>query len=279
MSASKIPTVKLNDGHEIPALAYGLGTARATRGGPRDESLIELTKRPSRPVSSTSTELKCTATKQNSAKPFANPASPLLPLRHNQILLLRQPSLPDFFRVPRQARPRLRRPLPHPPPLLRRRLRHQARPYDPAKLRATWADLQSLKADGKARSIGVSNFLREHLEVLVAAGGVIPAVNQIEFHPYLQHGDLLDFHRQHSITTSAYGPLTPIVRNVGLRWVIDSGVVAITTSSKEERLRNYIEKVPSFKLTDEEVKGIAEAGRQKHYRAFFLNRYTEDDRS
>ena len=174
-------------------------------------------------------------------------------------------------------------------------------PYDPAKLQQTWADLEQLQREGKIRSIGVSNFLREHLEVVLETAKVVPAVNQIEFHPYLQHRGLLDFHREKGIVTEAYGPLTPIVRAVegpvaaiykrlaekygvsesvvGLRWVIDRGVVAITTSSKEERLRSYIEKVPSFKLTEEEVKEISEAGLQKHYRAFFTNRYPEDDRS
>ncbi|PKS09719.1 hypothetical protein jhhlp_004340 [Lomentospora prolificans] len=302
MSASKIPTVKLNDGHEIPVLAYGLGTARATRNGPRDASLIELTK-------------KAIATgflHLDGAQMYGNEEELGEAIRESNVprsslfVTTKYSSysapLPETFAasLAKLGLDYVDLYLIHHPFSGGSSGTERAR-YDPAKLQSAWADLEELQRQGKIRSIGVSNFIQEHLEAVLQTAKVKPAVNQVEFHPYLQHGTLLDFHKKHGITTEAYGPLTPITKNVegpvvpiykrlaekygvsesevGLRWVIDSGVVAITTSSKEERLRNYIEKVPSFNLTDDEVKEIAEAGRQKHFRAFFLGRYAEDDRS
>ncbi|KAI3011897.1 hypothetical protein CBS147346_812 [Aspergillus niger] len=61
-------------------------------------------------------------------------------------------------------------------------------------LQTAWAAMEQVKAAGKARSIGVSNFLRSHLEAILETATVPPSINQIEFHPYLQHGNLLDFH-------------------------------------------------------------------------------------
>jgi diketogulonate reductase-like aldo/keto reductase len=168
------------------------------------------------------------------------------------------------------------------------------------QLQVKWADLEAIKESGRAKSIGVSNFLQEHLETVLKTAKVTPAINQIEFHPYLQHGDLLDFHRKHNIAVSVYGPLTPITRNVegpvtaiwtrlaekygvsvsevGLRWCIDQGLVALTTSSKVDRLQTLISKIPAFKLTPSEVEEIAEAGKQIHYRSFWRNRFAADDR-
>lgn len=147
----------------------------------------------------------------------------------------------------------------------------------------------------------MSNFLQPHLETILATAKVPPAINQIEFHPYLQHGPLLDFHRSHGIAVSAYSGLTAVTKarpgplddvypglarkygvsegEVALRWVLDQGVVAITTSSREERLKAFLSKLPSFKLTPAEVKLIAERGREKHFRGFWNHVFKDDDRS
>lgn len=168
------------------------------------------------------------------------------------------------------------------------------------ELQARWAELEALKESGRAKSIGVSNFLQEHLETVLKTAKIPPAINQIEFHPYLQHGDLVDFHRKHNIAIAAYGPLTPIVTakggpvdeiwtqlakkygvsesEIGLRWVIDQGIVVITTSSKEERLERYIAKLHRFKLTPKEVSNIAELGNKKHFRGFWRAKFDSDDR-
>lgn len=176
---------------------------------------------------------------------------------------------------------------------------------DPQVLQAKWAEMEAIQASGRARSIGVSNYIQEHLDPILETAKVLPAINQIEFHPYLQHitqdrkSSLLEYHRAKGIAVSGYGGLSAITRaspgpvddeyaqlaakynvtegDVALRWTLDQGVVAITTSSKEERLRQYLAKLPSFQLTPEEVKAISDAGFKKHYRGFWRDQYADDD--
>lgn len=175
-----------------------------------------------------------------------------------------------------------------------------------AELRARWAQMEAARASGRARSIGVSNYLAPHLDATLAGATVPPAINQIEYHPYLQHqdgddGDLLAYHREKGIAVSAYAPLTAVTKakpgpldgiyaalakkygvgegDVALRWVIDQGGVAITTSSREDRLRGFLAAVPSFKLTPAEVEKIAVKGREKHFRGFWRHKFDENNRS
>jgi diketogulonate reductase-like aldo/keto reductase len=168
------------------------------------------------------------------------------------------------------------------------------------QLQGAWRAMEDVKASGKAKSIGVSNYVQKHLEATLKTAKVIPSINQVEYHPYLQHGDLAAFQKKHNIALSAYGPLTPVMRakggpvdevfgpltrkyyvseaEIALRWCIDQDIVTITTSGKEERLRDYL-RAMTFKLTPREVKDIAEAGDKKHYRAFWTAKYAEDDQS
>ncbi|KAG5660762.1 hypothetical protein KAF25_003368 [Fusarium avenaceum] len=168
-------------------------------------------------------------------------------------------------------------------------------------LQKRWAELEQIKESGKAKSIGVSNFLQVHLEAILKTAKVKPAINQIEYHPYLQHGDLLDFHKMHNIAVSAYAPLTPIVTakggpvdplytklaenygvtesEIGLRWVIDQDIIALTTSNKIERLEGYLSKLPTFQLTQDEVAEISKTGAKKHFRGFWKTKFDENDRS
>lgn len=170
----------------------------------------------------------------------------------------------------------------------------------PDRLQQVWAEVEEIHASGRARSIGVSNFLQEHLETIFRTAKTKPVINQVEYHPYLQHGDLVDFHRRHGIATAAYGPLTALTKaqpgpvddifvslarkygvtgsDVALRWIIDQGIVAVTTSNSEQRVRGYISKLPSFKLTPAEVQEISHLGSQKHYRGFFNDIYGPNDR-
>lgn len=170
----------------------------------------------------------------------------------------------------------------------------------PLDLQNKWSEMESILASGKAKSIGVSNFLQPHLETILQTAKVIPAINQIEYHPYLQHGNLVDFHRKHGIVTEAYSPLAAVTKGapgpldvvyerlagkygvsvgeVALRWTVDRGVVALTTSGKEERLRDYL-RICDFRLTDEEVEEIMEVGGRKHFRVFWRGKFGDDDRS
>lgn len=66
-------------------------------------------------------------------------------------------------------------------------------------LQNAWAAMEQIAASGKAKSIGVSNFYREHLDAILETCQVRPAINQIEYHPYLQHGDLIAYHKNKDI--------------------------------------------------------------------------------
>jgi 2,5-diketo-D-gluconate reductase A len=72
-----------------------------------------------------------------------------------------------------------------------------------------WRSLVGLREAGKALSIGVSNFLPEHLDAIVQATGVTPAVNQIELHPRWQQRELVAYHQAHGIVTQSWSPLAP----------------------------------------------------------------------
>jgi diketogulonate reductase-like aldo/keto reductase len=168
----------------------------------------------------------------------------------------------------------------------------------PEDLQKKWADMEAIHATGKAKTIGVSNFLKADLEAILKTAKITPAINQIEYHPYLQHGDLIDFQRKHNIATSAYAPLTAVIRakpgpldgtyehlarkygvtagEIALRWVIDQGIVALTTSGSEQRLKGY-QKIAQFKLTPKEVEEISELGKQKNFRGFWKNKFAADD--
>jgi diketogulonate reductase-like aldo/keto reductase len=168
------------------------------------------------------------------------------------------------------------------------------------ELQKAWADMEAVQAAGLARSIGVSNFLPKHLTAILKTAKVKPVINQIEFHPYLQRVELLNFHKEHGIATAAYAPLTAATKanpgpldnfmsrlekkyavsenEIYLRWCIDQDVVPITTSSKEQRLSDYM-RAMAIKLTPAEVKQINELGQQKHFMGFFKNEFEANDRS
>jgi diketogulonate reductase-like aldo/keto reductase len=84
--------------------------------------------------------------------------------------------------------------------------------YPVRQRRQSWRALEALRAKGKVRSIGVSNFTIRHLTELLAETKTVPAVNQVEFHPYLYQRDLLDFCVERGIVLEAYSPLTKGVR-------------------------------------------------------------------
>lgn len=167
-------------------------------------------------------------------------------------------------------------------------------------LQSAWAQMEKVQAAGLTKSIGVSNYSPKHLEATLKTAKVVPACNQIEFHPYLQRTELLSFHKKHGIATTAYGPLSAVTKakpgpiddfmaslakkyavsegEISLRWCIDQDVVPITTSSKEQRLSDYL-RCATFKLTPAEIKEINELGQKKHYRGFWAAKFDPNDRS
>jgi 2,5-diketo-D-gluconate reductase A len=120
----------------------------------------------------------------------------------------------------------------------------------------TYKAFEKIYADGRAKAIGVSNFLPEHLERLIGETSVVPAVNQIELHPQLQQGELRAFHDRHGIRTEAWSPLgqgkglleVPTVvavaqkhgrtpAQVVLRWHLEIGNVVIPKSVTPSRIK------------------------------------------
>lgn len=137
----------------------------------------------------------------------------------------------------------------------------------------TWRAFEKLAAEGRARSIGVSNFQPAHLQRLIEQTTTVPAVNQIELHPYLQQAELVDHHRQHGIATQAWSPIargaalddatvTDLARKRGktpaqvvLRWQLQEGHIVFPKSVTPSRIRENIH-VFDFELTDEDMGSI-----------------------
>jgi 2,5-diketo-D-gluconate reductase A len=119
---------------------------------------------------------------------------------------------------------------------------------------STWKTLEELQRDGRARSIGVSNFQVAHLERLAATSDVVPAVNQVELHPYFQNGQVDTYGRAHGIETEAWAPIAqgkvlndPVlaeiagragrsVAQVVLRWHIQRGNIVFPKSTTPSRI-------------------------------------------
>lgn len=158
---------------------------------------------------------------------------------------------------------------------------HQALPSAFDTTIGAYKALETLLADGKVRAIGVSNFMPEHLTTLLEQTDVVPAVNQIELHPYFQQKDLVAFHKVHGITTQAWSPIggitsyydapkksfdEPVILAIGarygksaaqvmLRWHIQNGVQVIPKSTKAERIAENFN-VFDFELTADEIAQI-----------------------
>src|SRR6478672_12012339 len=138
--------------------------------------------------------------------------------------------------------------------------------------------LEKLLADGKVRAIGVSNFMPEHLQRLLVEASVVPAVNQIEVHPYFQQTALQRLHAKHNILTQAWSPIGGItsyrggekrtfddptlleiarqhgksVAQVMLRWHLQEGRSAIPKSTKPARIAENFD-VFDFELSNDQL--------------------------
>ncbi len=82
------------------------------------------------------------------------------------------------------------------------------------KYKETWRALEHLYSEGRVRAIGVSNFLKHHLEDLILSVEILPMVNQMEFHPYLVQQELIDFCMQNTIQYEAWSPLMHMKRQL-----------------------------------------------------------------
>lgn len=256
-----IPTLKLNDGHEIPQLGYGVflvppddteravsealeigyrhidtaaiyrneegvGAAIAKSGIPRDELFITT---------------KLWNDRQGGEEPHRAIDESLQKLGLDQV---------DLYLV-----------------------------HWPAPKRGTyvnaWEKLVAIREAGKARSIGVSNFHVQHLEEVIEATGVTPAINQIELHPAYQRRDITSWAAEHGVHIESWGPLgqgkydlleLPAVVDAAsahgkspaqavLRWHIQRGFIVFPKSVRRERLQENFD-LFDFELVDDEMAAI-----------------------
>ncbi|TFK51366.1 Aldo/keto reductase [Heliocybe sulcata] len=161
------------------------------------------------------------------------------------------------------------------------------------RMKEVWKEMEAVKREGLTRSIGVSNFEIQDFEEFLSEATIKPAVNQIEFHPYVLGAfeSLLEYSNKHGIRLESYGVLAPITREPGgpldpvlssvrtrleqtwgkpvtegqvlFKWCLQKGVVVVTTSSKEDRMKEYLAVLDMPDLTPEEMAEIDAAGRKK----------------
>lgn len=138
----------------------------------------------------------------------------------------------------------------------------------------SWKAMEELYKDGKIRAIGVSNFNSDRLVDLIINNNVVPAVNQVEFHPYFQQKEAKKIMDEYGVQMEAWSPLghggdvlndeslikigekyKKTAAQVILRWNIQKGIVTISKSIHNERIEANID-IFDFELTDEEIKII-----------------------
>jgi diketogulonate reductase-like aldo/keto reductase len=159
---------------------------------------------------------------------------------------------------------------------------HQPLPSDFEATVEAYRGLETLLADGKVRAIGVSNFMVEHLSTLLDRASVVPAVNQIEVHPYFAQADVQAVNAEHGIVTQAWSPIggitfyrdgqhsstleDPVIGGIAkahdktpaqvmLRWHLQQSRSVIPKSTKPQRIAENID-VFDFDLTTEELAAI-----------------------
>ena len=143
---------------------------------------------------------------------------------------------------------------------------------------STWRTLEEFYRDGRARSIGVSNFQPHHLRRIHTEGEITPAVNQVEVNPYLTQDEVRRFCADHEIVIEAWSPLgrgrvlaDPTVEDIArtygrtpaqvvLRWHIERGDVVFPKSVSPARIRENID-IFDFELTGEDVEAVAALNR------------------
>ncbi|MGB3954935.1 MAG: aldo/keto reductase [Brooklawnia sp.] len=135
---------------------------------------------------------------------------------------------------------------------------------------ATWRTLLEFEADGRARAVGTSNFQASHLQAIIDATGVAPALNQIELHPYLPQRELVQLHGRLGIATAAWSPLArgqllaerrvlQVAHDAGrspsqvvIRWHLQRGLVVIPKSTRRDRIAQNAD-VFDFELTERQM--------------------------
>lgn len=149
----------------------------------------------------------------------------------------------------------------------------------------TYKALEQLYKDGRTKSIGVCNFDIEHLERIMDECDIVPAVNQVECHPYLQQKELKEFCKKHGIILEAYSPLMngtkvledPVIKKLAevhsktpaqiiLRWHLQSDVIVIPKTVTPSRMKENLD-VLGFELSREDMEKIDSLDRGERHNA------------
>ncbi|THH33950.1 hypothetical protein EUX98_g208 [Antrodiella citrinella] len=171
-------------------------------------------------------------------------------------------------------------------------------PQQHPDIKATWKQMEELKKAGLARSIGVSNFTVKYLKQVFEVATIKPTVIQNEYHPYIVKASeaVKAFAQEHDIVYASYGalspifrfpngPVTPVIERAAKRlsdvrgkpvtpgqvlqvWLRQQGIIAISTSNKVERLKEYLDVENIPELTGEEMQAIKTEGAKEHHRVF-----------
>ncbi|THH11990.1 hypothetical protein EW145_g299 [Phellinidium pouzarii] len=178
-------------------------------------------------------------------------------------------------------------------------------------IKQVWRELIDTKKKGLVKSIGVSNFSKAQLEEIISLGLEKPVVNQIEYHLLVAKSrtPLLEYSREHGIVTASYGGLTPVLSDrmgksdfeslraqigntldklaaargpavtqnqVLLKWLQAEGVIAVTTTSQEFRLKEYLSIDSLLDLSPGEKKELEDVTGGKHFCAFASFSYVDE---
>jgi len=180
---------------------------------------------------------------------------------------------------------------------------------DPAnkegRLQGIWKEMEEVKELGLTKSIGVSNFRVEDLEDILHSARIVPAVNQIELHPYVWKAaePIVKLSQKHRIVVASYGGLTPVARvsdgpldqvlshirsrlesefgkpvttgQVLTKWLLQKGVVVVTTTSKASRIKEFLEVEQLPDLTVQEFEAMEADGSKLHMRVFMRHVFGE----
>jgi 2,5-diketo-D-gluconate reductase A len=144
----------------------------------------------------------------------------------------------------------------------------------------TWKAMEGLLEGGLVRAVGVSNFQVTHLQRLIDGASVVPAVNQIELHPYLTQNELRDFDSAHGIATEAWSPIargkvledpviTALAADIGrtpaqvvLRWQLQRGEIVFPKSTSRSRIEENFA-LFDFEMSDEQVAAVTALNRDE----------------
>ncbi|KAF8863772.1 putative ketoreductase [Acephala macrosclerotiorum] len=273
MASKSLPTAKLNTGAEIPMLAYGTGTAlfKTSNYDQLDRTTVEYIKTAlslgyyhldGAELYNTEPEIGVAIKESGIPREklfittkvinnISNISAGLdaslkkLGVDHVDLYLIHSPFFTD--------------------------------PVSKSALLSAWKDMEAVQNSGKAKAIGVSNHLRQHLEYILEIATIKPVINQLEYNPYLQREGIVEWAKERGIVTAAYGPLSPVTKarpgpldpvleRLAKKYgTMQMGVVAVTTSGKRERLAGYLE-AASFELSQGEVDEITKVGKTKHFR-------------